>query len=172
MLNTFDDVSVREGRLGTAIGEIPDFESYDYSLSVNYSLPIGNRAAKAGYKIATLNREKSEISLRNTEQSIRVEVRTAVRNVTSGSKRVDAARANVVLQRKKLEAEQKKFENGMSTSFEVLEFQNDLSDAELAEIRAIVDYNKSLIALERAKGTLAPGAGTVAGRVSAWRCWS
>jgi outer membrane protein TolC len=117
-------------------------------------LPIGNRQAKANYAIATLNREKSEVSLQNTEQTIRVDVRTAVRNVASGAKRVAAARSNTVLQKKTLDAEQKKFENGMSTSFEILRIQTDLSNAQLSEIQAILDYNKALADLERAKGTL------------------
>ena len=59
-----------------------------------------------------------------------------------------------MLQRKKLEAEEKKFENGMSTSFEVLTFQDDLSDAELSRIRALVDYRIALVALEKSQGTL------------------
>ena len=78
----------------------------------------------------------------------------AARAVDSGFKRFEAAQSNVVLQRKKLEAEQKKFENGMSTSFEVLTFQNDLADAELAAVRAKLDYVRSVAALERSKGTL------------------
>ena len=57
-------------------------------------------------------------------------------------------------QQKKLDAERRKFGNGMSTSFEVLSFQRDLADAELAEIRAALDYVKALTGLERAKGTL------------------
>jgi outer membrane protein TolC len=83
-----------------------------------------------------------------------VDVRTAVRNVESNAKRVAAARSNSTLQRKTLEAEQKKFDNGMSTSFEVLRIQTDLSNAQFAEINAILDYTKSLADLERAKGTL------------------
>jgi outer membrane protein TolC len=152
--NTFDDLSVVDGALSEALQEMPEFENYDWSVSVDYSIPIRNRAAKANHRIATLNREKAEVSLRNLERSIRVDVRAAVRAVESGLKRVDAARASVVLERKKLEAEQKKFENGMSTSFEVLEFQNDLASAELTEVNAIIDYNKALVDFERARGTL------------------
>ena len=74
--------------------------------------------------------------------------------MTSGIKRVEAADKNVDLQREKLDAEQKKFDNGMSTSFEVLTFQKDLADAELRMINAALDYTKSLTALERSKGTL------------------
>ena len=67
------------------------------------------------------------------------------------------------LQRKTLEAEQRKFENGMSTSFEVLRIQTDLSDAQLAEIRAILDYTKALADFERAKGTLLEARGLALG---------
>jgi outer membrane protein TolC len=129
-------------------------ESFDWSVKLLYGVPIFNRAAKANYEIATLNREQAEIGLKNTEQTIRVDVRTAARNVESGVKRVEAARSNSVLQRKTVEAEQKKFENGMSTSFEVLRIQNDLFSAQLAEIQAILSYTKSLADLERAQGTL------------------
>ncbi len=140
--------------LGESLSEIPDFRNYTWNVGLVFSVPLRNRAAKASYGVATLNREKAEIGLLNLEQTVRVEVRTAIRGVESGTKRVAAARSNVALQRKKLEAEQKKFENGMSTSFEVLTFQNDLGSAELAEIRALADYNKALATLERAQGTL------------------
>lgn len=143
-----------EAGYGTSISEISDFNNYFWDARVNYTQPIGNRAAKANHRIATLNRERSEVSLQSQQQNIRVEVRNAARAVESAGKRVEAARKNVELQRRKLEAEQKKLENGMSTSFEVLTFQTDLADAELSEIRAVIDYRKALAALERAKGTL------------------
>jgi outer membrane protein TolC len=119
-----------------------------------YRYPIGNRQGKADYAIARLNREKSEIELQNVEQTVRVDVRTAARNADSGAKRIAAAQANTQLQRKTLEAEQKKFDNGMSTSFEVLRIQTDLSDAQVREIQALLDNAKAVADLERAKGTL------------------
>jgi outer membrane protein TolC len=131
-----------------------DSESSNWRIGLRYSYPLHNRAAKANYAIAKLNTEKSDLALRNVEQGIRVDVRRSVRNTESGIQRVEAARKNVELQKQKLEAEQKKFDNGMSTSFEVLTFQNDLADAELAEIRARLDYLKSLTALELSRGTL------------------
>jgi outer membrane protein TolC len=126
----------------------------DWRVGLVYSYPLHNRTAKAAAKTATLNREKAELGLQNTEQAIRVDVRNAVRNVESGVKRVKAAQSSTILQQKKLEAEQKKFDNGMSTSFEVLTFQTDLADAQVAEIRARLDYVKALADLERAQGTL------------------
>ncbi len=58
------------------------------------------------------------------------------------------------LQREKLQAEQKKFENGMSTSFQVLQFQDDLANAETRENLAKNDYAKALVELSRAKATI------------------
>jgi outer membrane protein TolC len=140
--------------LQESIARIGNGDVYNWSARVTYSVPIGNRAAKATYARARISREQAQANLNNEEQTVRVEVRRAARAVESGIKRVQAAQKNVELQEKKLDAEQKKFDNGMSTSFEVLTFQNDLADAQLSEIRARLDYIKALAALERAKGTL------------------
>jgi len=126
----------------------------NWSIGLVYRYPLKNRQAKANYAIARINLDKSNVALQAAEQDIRVDVRSAARNVESGGKRVAAARANTTLQRKTLEAEQRKFENGMSTAFEVLRIQTDLSAARLSEIRAILDYTKALADFERAKGTL------------------
>lgn len=125
-----------------------------WQVGLVYRYPLRNREAKANYAIASLNRQKSETNLLTVAQDVRVDVRAAARSVESGAKRVAAAQASTVLQRKTLEAEQRKFENGMSTSFEVLRIQTDLSNAQLAEINALLDYAKALADLERAKGTL------------------
>jgi len=135
--------------VGESVSRIFDGDQFQWTAGLVYRVPIGNKAAKANYTKARINREKSEADLRDQAQTIRVEVRRAVRGVKSGTKRIEAARANVVLQAKKLDAEQKKFENGMSTSFEVLTFQNDLAEAELSEIQARLEYIKSIAALER-----------------------
>lgn len=131
-----------------------DGDGTNWQVGLTYTMQVKNRQRRASQRIAALNLSKTEVDLLNTEQSVRVEVRTAIRNVESGYKRVEAARKNVELQTEKLDAEQKKFDNGMSTSFEVLTFQNDLADAELRLIRAGLDYAKGLTAVERAKGTL------------------
>jgi outer membrane protein TolC len=84
----------------------------------------------------------------------RLGVREAVRQIETDIKRVKATRAARVLAEQKLDAEEKKLEVGISTNFQVLEFQEDLAVAESNETRAIIDYNRSLINLERAKGTI------------------
>ncbi len=72
-------------------------------------------------------------------------------------KRVEAAVAARELAEKRLEAEQSKFEVGMSTNFFVVQAQRDLRDAQNTELRALADYRKSLVTFERAQE--APGGG-------------
>jgi outer membrane protein len=72
-----------------------------------------------------------------------VEVREAHRQIETDIKRVQSARIARKLAEEKLIAEDKKFEVGLSTSFNVLEFQEDLAEEQSNEIKALIDYNKS-----------------------------
>ncbi len=142
------------GGRGQSLSEIADFDNYNFTLGAQFRYSLRNRAAKANLAIAGLDREQAELNIANLEQSIGLEVRTAARGVVSGQERIAAARKNVELQERKLDAERKKFENGMSTSFEVLTFQNDLANAQLSLIRAAIDYQVARVELERSTGTL------------------
>ena len=98
--------------------------------------------------------DQAKLTIQQLEQVAQVEVRTAVRNIDTNLKRYRAALVNTRLQKEKLEAEQKKYENGMSTAFQVLQYQTDLANAKARENQAIVDYNKSLVELDRVLGIL------------------
>ncbi|HEU4400628.1 MAG TPA: TolC family protein [Candidatus Polarisedimenticolia bacterium] len=137
-----------------SFSDLRDRNQKNWKLGLNLTIPLGNRQAVANFTNAEYALTQSRYDLQRLEQAARVEVRNAVRLVETNLKRVKAAQVNVRLQREKLEAEQKKFENGMSTSFQVLQFQTDLASAESRENQAIVDYNKSIVELERVKGTL------------------
>jgi outer membrane protein TolC len=144
-------------------GSRQDQDMGSWNLGLTYRYPLRNREAKANYAKARYQKERSSLNVQDWEQTVRVEVRTAIRALDSGIKLVEAERQSVILQQKKLDAEQKKFDNGMSTSFEVLTFQNDLADAELKEIEARLDFVKAKTELERAKGTLLSSRGLTLG---------
>jgi len=79
--------------------------------------------------------------------------------VQSNVKRVEAATAARELAQKRLEAEQSRFEVGLSTNFFVVQAQRDLRDAANTELRALADYRKSLVNFERAQQAPAGGGG-------------
>ena len=127
---------------------------YDWSVGLSLQIPFGNRAANSSYTAAKLDAEKGIKSLKNLEHQISVEVREAVRLIDTNKKRVDTTAVSRRLAEEKLSAEEKKFAVGMSTSFNVLEYQRDLVAAKTREISAIIDYNKSLLSLDKVKGTI------------------
>ena len=97
---------------------------------------------------------------------VAAEVANAALTVQSNLKRVDAATAARELAQKRLEAEQSKFDVGMTTNFFVVQAQRDLRDAENTELRALADYRKSLVNFERAQQSPAGGGGANLGLLS------
>ena len=93
---------------------------------------------------------------------VAAEVANAALTVQSNLKRVEAATAARELAQKRLEAEQSKFDVGMSTNFFVVQAQRDLRDAQNTELRALADYRKSLVNFERAQQAPAGGGGGAA----------
>jgi len=123
-----------------------DLPTWSFMLRVNY--PIGKSSAEASLASARLQYEQAKTQLRSAELGVTAEVRNAARNVTTNQKRVESTRTARELQERKLEAEQKKFAAGMSTTFFVLQAQRDLATARNAELQAILDYTRSVVDFE------------------------
>ncbi len=98
--------------------------------------------------------------LKNQEQQISLEVGDAVRSVETDAKRVDAYRIARELAEKRLEAETKKLDVGLTTNYFVLQYQEELANARSREIKALVDYNLSLSRLEKVRRQRASGRAT------------
>ena len=143
--------------LGDVYSDIFGNQFPTWRLSLNVSYPIGTSAADANLARTRLEQLQSRTALRELEMQVATEVRDAARQLVANAKRVDATRAARVLAERRLEAEEKKFAAGMSTSFEVFQAQRDLSQARSNELRAILDYNQSLVNFETVQ--VAPGAG-------------
>jgi len=125
-----------------------------YTVGLQFAMPIQNRAARGSQAQARANRRQSELALRDLELGITLEVRQAFRNLDASTKGVAAAEKTRIFREKDLEAEQKKFENGMSTNFLVLSKQNDLDIAKSSELQSRITYAKTVTALEKALGHL------------------
>jgi outer membrane protein TolC len=138
---------------GDAFGQIQDLDNPFYSIRAEFSIPIGNGAARNQLKTARATREQLLLSLKKLEQGIMVEVDNAVGQVKTSFERVGATHQARTYAQAALEAEQKKLENGKSTSFLVLQFQRDLVAAASAEIRALADYNIALSQLALSEGS-------------------
>jgi len=116
-----------------------------WRFGVNVSYPIGTSSAEAALAQTRLETRQAHLRLRDLELQITTQVRDAGRQLVANAKRVEATRAARVLAERQLEAEEKKFSAGMSTSFQVFQFQRDLSEARNRELRAILDYTQSQV---------------------------
>ncbi len=120
-----------------------NFSTWEGGLLFKY--PLGNRAAKSRLTASKLQAAQLLLDIKDLEKTIILEVREAARQIHTNIKRVQAARLARQLAEEKLSAEEKKFEVGLSTSFNVLEFQTDLAEEQSKELKAIIDFNKSQI---------------------------
>ena len=134
-----------------------DYPNWNFSLNLSYPL-FGNQA-EAQHARARLQRNQSVTRIRALEVQIAAEVVNAALTVQSNLKRVEAATAARELAAKRLEAEQSRFDVGMTTNFFVVQAQRDLRDAQNTELRALADYRKSLVNFERAQQSPAGGGG-------------
>jgi outer membrane protein TolC len=127
---------------------------YNYLIGLKIEFPLGNRFAKSQYSKAKIEVARAVTWLRDLENTIINEVREAVRQVETDTERVKAAKASLRFSQEKLKAEEKKYEVGLSTTHDLLEFQEDLARATSREALARADYMKNLADLARVKGML------------------
>jgi outer membrane protein TolC len=130
-----------------------DGDYYDLRIGLRFKYPLGNRAARSQLVRRKLEQRQAELRIEDLEKNITLEVRSAIRQVQTNFKRIQTTRVSRRLAERKLEAEQAKFEVGISTTTDVLDFQVDLALARSRETEALIDYNKSLITLYQALGT-------------------
>lgn len=121
-----------------------------YGAQVSY--PIGSRTARNNYKISKAQKEQNQLVLKQKEQTVMIEVDDAVKLVQTSFERVEATRQARLFAEAALDAEQKKLENGKSTSFFVLQYQRDVTTARYQEIGALADYNIAMAQLAFQEG--------------------
>lgn len=126
---------------------------YNYGAGFVLSYPLGNRSAISQYNKRQLEGQNARAAFQSVRQQVIVGVREAVRRVQTDFKRIETTRSARIMAEKQLQAERERLNVGLSTTRFVLDFQRDLATAQGNELRAIVDYNKSLSNLARVKAT-------------------
>ncbi len=144
-LPTGDVLTRTEASFFTALGTAfsGDFPGWNFQLNMSY--PVGNSPQEAQLARARLQQTQAQRQLASLELGVATQVREAARNVQTNAKRVDATRASLALAEKRLEAEEKRFQAGLTSSFFVLQAQRDLNVARNSALLALVEYAKSVV---------------------------
>ena len=124
-----------------------------YSYGVQLSTPLSNVGPRNTYKAGKVTMQQLLLQLKQFEQTVMVDIDNAVKNAQSTYESVSATRQARIYAEAALDAEQKKYAVGKSTTFTVLQLQNTLTTARSQEIRALANYYEALTNLAQQEGT-------------------
>ena len=144
----FDNTS-----FGSVLGQAfsTDYPTWQLGFTLNY--PIGKSVEEANLARAKLEREQANARLESTELVAVREVRDAALRLEQNRQRIETSQLGRELAEQRLDAEQKRFDVGMSTSFLVIQAQRDLAIARNNELQANLAYQLSVIAFEAVQTT-------------------
>jgi outer membrane protein len=133
---------------GTVMNQVVgrDFPSWSFGVTVAY--PIGYSFERAALANARVQESQARLRLQGAESKAVRQLRQAAWQLEASSKRIETSRAARQFAEQRLDAEQKRFDVGMSTSFLVVQAQRDLAAARNNELSALLEFNRSLIDFE------------------------
>lgn len=144
----------RDPKLNKVFYGIRDDQETYYSYGIKATIPLGNRSGRGAYQRAKLTKREMEERMKKIEQAVMMSVHLAVRNIETNRVLVESNRQARKLQEANVVAEEKRLKLGVSTSWRVLQVQTDYTMAKTMELQARIAYEKALIDLYLAQGTL------------------
>ena len=142
-----------QGNFSDALSDMSEGEGYEWYVGLRMSCPLGNRAAAARLRRAGQEKQKVIYLLKSLEGKVETDVKNAMVAVEGSLERVKVTERFEKLAEITLEQEMERLKNGLSDTFRVLTFQNNLIEARIRKVTALVDFNKGLAGLYRAMGT-------------------
>jgi outer membrane protein len=137
-----------------SINEMVGASLPEWSVGLNLSIPVGNRAARGSLQSATAFYTQKRIDREALESSIDQQVAAQARAITSAQAKLELAETQLGLAEETLSAERALRDAGRSLEKDVLDALKSLSDARIAVEQAKVEYLLAIIELERVKGSL------------------
>jgi outer membrane protein TolC len=142
-----------ENDFGSSLSRVAARDQTAWTAGVIFSIPLGNREAKASAESARLEVAKQLVSLQELEQQVVVDVDNASGQILTSRQRIASTREAARLARQSLAAGEERLRFGAFKTFDVLDLQEKLASAEAAEVRARSDYNKAVSEYYRQTGT-------------------
>ena len=140
------------GGYGSALAQLFGRNFPTYSIGLNLTIPLRNRAAQANMATASVNLRQNQLLLQRQINQIRVDVQNAITAVNQARTQYEAAVKGRVLQEQTLDADQKKLALGATTVYQVIQDQRDLTTAAAAEVTAQATYAGARVQLDVATG--------------------
>lgn len=140
------------GGYGSVLSQLFSRNFPNYSVGVQLNIPLRNRSAQADYATATLQLRMTQLGLQKQISQIGVDLGNAVIALQQARAQYEAATQARILQEQSLDAEQKKFQLGSSTPYNVILAQRDLATARQNEVAALTAYGLARVQLDQVTG--------------------
>jgi outer membrane protein len=142
------------GGYSNILSQVFGVPNVNYTVGVQLTIPIHNRAAQAAYITQDLQLRQSELGIQKEVNQIRMDVQNALIAVKNARARYQSAATASAVAAQVLDAEQKKYALGASTSYAVVQHQTDLANARQAEVAALSTYALAKLQMDQATGTI------------------
>ncbi|MBN2398850.1 MAG: TolC family protein [Candidatus Aminicenantes bacterium] len=150
---TDEVIGVIPGAVSDAFKNAMEFDYKNWAIYLSLDIPLHTLLTRGAYSAAKMEQREALLRRLEMERQIALEVSTVARSVATSFQRIQATQSARELAEKKLSAEEKRQAAGLSTSYMVLQFQRDFTQAVSTELRALCDYNLALARLEKTAGT-------------------
>ncbi len=157
---TGDVLSSSQRGFGTVLSDLFQNTYPNWTAQLTIGYPIGTSTSEANLARVQLERTQAQTRLREQELQITTQVRVAARDVQTNQQRVESSLSARQLAERRLDAEQRKFEAGTSTSFLVFQAQRDLSQARNVELQNVLNFHRSIVNLETVQEAPLQGGGS------------
>jgi outer membrane protein len=133
---------------GNVLNQLFERNYPTWAVGFSVSYPLGKSAEEANYSRAQLEKTQAQERLKATQSRVVQQLREAAWKIEGNAKRIDTTRAARELAEQRLDAEQKRYEVGLSTNFLVIQAQRDLAQAKTNELSAVLAYDLALVDFE------------------------
>jgi len=134
--------------------DIFETEHRGLAAGITFSVPLGNRAARADYASASYQKLQTLAQLASSQRNVAYAVKKAIRDIRTSLQSIDASRVAVQAAKEQLDAEVQKYAQGQSIALDVLNAQNDLQQAESTYIASVASFNIAMASYYRQTGTV------------------
>ncbi|HVM96542.1 MAG TPA: TolC family protein, partial [Candidatus Acidoferrales bacterium] len=156
-----------EGDYGRSLNLMTDGRFYNYTIGASVEVPISNSSAKADYATANVNMAQSQLALQKEQEQVTLEIKTAVSNLQSDLRSIDATRIARQLAEENVRNQKARYDVGLATTKDLLDYADRLTRAQFAEVQALTQYNSDLAEMRRVEGSLLTARNIVLERVKA-----
>ena len=147
-----DKTSPLTGDYEDAYSSMVEDDGYEWSVDLTFSYPMGNRAAEARYAQSRMEKRQAIYRVKRLEGGIITAVRNSLVTVQRSLERVRVAEHFENLARTTLDQEMTRLKRGLSDTFRILDFQDELVRAHIRQVKAVIDFHQGMANLYRAMG--------------------